>query len=1086
MRCGGCGAENDAARRFCGGCGAKLPAACAACGFPNDAKARFCGGCGNALDQESGRHAEGQRRQVTVLFADLCGYTSLSARADPELVQALLDKVFDRLDGLIAAFGGSVNQHIGDAVLALFGAPVAHDNDAERAVTTALAMHRAVDGLLDPLGNRVALHIGIASGVVVAAATGSAGHRIYTVTGESVNLASRLTELAKAGETLASDAVRSVLGARMVASARGEIVPRGLDRPVAVWLVEALDETPAADDFLPLFGREMELGQLSAALMAARRQGMGSVIRLRGEAGIGKTKLVRRLLAAAAGEAIQAHTATILDFGVERGRDAARQLASSLLCLGRNADPAERAAAGELAVASERVPPAQAPLLYQLLDLPPSGEGGGAIDAMDETTRRRGREAVLAGLVEAASAAGPLLVVVEDLHWADPATLEMLTALATLTLRQPLLLVLTTRIEGDPMDAGWRAGLGTARLLTIDLGPLPAMDAARLAGALATAEGSFVRRCVERAAGNPLFLEQLLHHGDDSVGMAVPASIQSLVLARLDRLGAEDRAALQAASVLGQRFTLAGLRHVANDQHYACERLVARHFVRPDGDAFLFRHALIRDGVYGALLGPRRREMHGRAAEWFAGRDPVLHAEHLDRAGSPAAAAALGAAAQFQLASYRAERALELAERGRELATVAEDRSRLACLAGDILLDLGRAPAALDAYAASLTAAPDGIAACRARIGLAGAMRLVDRLDEAMAQLDLAEPEAMRLGLMAEQSALHHLRGNLHFPAGRSDECLAEHERSLRVAEAADRPDLVARALGGIGDATYAQGRLLTALDSFAACVAMAQTHGLGRIEVANRSMVSICRIFTGPMGAAGEEAEAAVALARKVGQQRAEVIACHAACMSSMWQLQLDRGRQHVDRADELTERLGAKRFRSENLAFRAELEDAAGNRELARQLGAEALAEARLVAPAYLGPLVAGIYAGLAPLDLVRPILADGERMLAATALSHNHLFFFKGGIEAMLRLGDWDGAEAFADRLDAKFAAEPAPLTRLLSGRARALAAWGRRQGDRSASDVVAACAGEARRLGYPALAAWPERMLAGLASSRPEGR
>lgn len=1075
MRCGGCGAENDAARRFCGSCGAKLPATCAACGFPNDAKARFCGGCGNALDQESGRHAEGQRRQVTVLFADLCGYTGLSARADPELVQTLLDRVFERLDGVIAAFGGSVNQHIGDAVLALFGAPVAHDNDAERAVTAALAMHRAVDGLLDPLGNKVALHIGIASGVVVAAATGSAEHRIYTVTGESVNLASRLTELAKAGETLASEAVRAVLGPRLVASTRGEIVPRGLDRPVAVWLVEALDEAWAVQD-PPLFGREMELGHLSAALAAARQQRTGSVLRLRGEAGIGKTRLVRQLLAMAAGEAVPAHTATILDFGVERGRDAARQLASSLLFLGRSADPAERAAAVELAVASERMAAGQAPLLYQLLDLP-SPEGGGAIDAMDEATRRRGRVAVLAGLVETAGAVGSLLVIIEDLHWADAATLDMLTALAALTLRRPLMLVLTTRIEGDPLDVAWRAGLGAVRLLTIDLGPLPATDAVHLAEALATAEGSFVRRCVERAAGNPLFLEQLLHHGDDSAGTAVPASIQSLVLARLDRLSPADRAALQAASVLGQRFTLAGLRHVANDQLYACERLVARHFVQPDGDAFLFRHALIRDGVYGALLGPRRRDLHGRAAEWFAGRDPVLHAEHLDRAQSPAAAAALGAAAQSQLAGYRAERALELAERGRELATTPDDRSRLACLAGDIFLDLGRAPAALDAYAASLAAVPDGVAACRARIGLAGAMRLVDRLDEAMAQLDLAEPEAVRLGLLAEQSALHHLRGNLHFPAGRSDECLAEHERSLRVAEAADRPDLVARALGGIGDAAYAQGRLVTALDSFAACVAMAQAHGLGRIEVANRSMVSICRTFTGPMGEAGEEAEAAVALARKVGQQRAEVIACHAACMSSMWQLQLDRGRRHVDRADELTERLGARRFRSENLAFRAELENAAGQRELAWHLGAEALADARLMAPAYLGPLVAGIYAELAPLDLVHDILAEGERMLATTALSHNHLFFFKGGMEAMLRLDDWDGAEAYADRLAARFAAEPAPLIRLLSGRARALAAWGRRRDDRSTLGAVAACAREAHRLGYPALAVWPERVLAG---------
>ena len=1075
MRCGGCGAENEAPRRFCGECGAKLPVACERCGFANDPGDRFCGGCG-APRQGDGPAIEGQRRPVTVLFADLTGYTTLSARADAELVQALLDRVFDRLDGLVTAFGGSVNQHIGDAVLALFGAPMAHDNDAERAVAAALAMHRAVDDLLDPLGNKVALHIGIASGVVVAAATGSAEHRIYTVTGESVNLASRLTELAAAGETLASDAVRAALGARLKAAARGEVVPRGLDRPVPVWLVEALAEAGGATD-VPLFGRELELSQLTAAFMAARRRGSGAVIRLRGEAGIGKTRLARELLTMAAGEGVPTHTATILDFGLERGRDAARQLALSLLSLARGAEPANRTAAVEAAVAAGRITPEQAPLLYQLLDLEPPLAGGGVISAMDEATRRRGRDAVLTGLVDAAGGTGPLVLAIEDLHWADAATLDLLTSLAEVTVRRPLILVLTTRVDGDPLDPVWRAGLGAANLLTIDLGPLPTADAVRLAGALAVAEGSMAQRCVERAAGNPLFLVQLLHHGEDGAQSAVPASIQSLVLARLDRLGRPDRVALQAASVLGQRFPLAALRHVAGDPSYGCERLVVGHFIQPDGDAYLFRHALIRDGVYGALLGPRRRELHGLAAAWFDGRDAVLHAEHLDRAESPAAPAALTAAALAQLASYRAERALELAERGRALATTPEDRSRLAQLAGDILLDLGRAPAALEAYAAALAAAPAATAACRARIGLAGAMRLADRLDEAMAELALAEPDAARLGLLAELSTLHFVRGNLHFPAGRSEECLAEHEQSLRAAEAAGRPDLIARARGGIGDATYAQGRLLTALAAFSTCVAVARSHGLGRIEVANRSMVSICRCFSGPMGSAGEEAETAVAMARKVGQQRAEIIACHAACISALWQLDLDRARRHVDRADELTARIGAKRFHSENLALRAEIESFAGHEELASRLGAEALEDARLVAPAYLGPMVAGVYAALAPLDRVPAILADGERMLASTALTHNHLLFFKGGIEAMLRLGDWDGAEAFAGRLDAKFAAEPAPFIRLLGRRARAMAAWGRRKGDPATLDGVAACAAEARELGYMALASWPERVLAG---------
>lgn len=1075
MRCQSCGAENEGGRRFCGQCGARLAAACDACGFVNDPLARFCGGCGAAREPAATAALEGQRRQVTVLFADLCGYTTLSAKADPELVQALLDQVFARLDGVVASFGGSVNQHIGDAVLALFGAPVAHDNDAERAVAAALAMHRAVDDLADPLGGRVALHIGIASGVVVAAATGSAEHRIYTVTGESVNLASRLTDLAGHGETLVSDAVRGALGPRLLAESRGEVVPKGLDRAVAVWRVGALVEAEAEGD-APLVGRDIEVGQLAAALKAAKGQGAGSVVRLRGEAGIGKTRLVRELLAMAAAEGIPAHVATILDFGMERGRDAARQLAFGLLSLERGAEAAEREAAAGRAIAAGRVTPEQGPLLYHLVDVSPP-DAGRAIHAMDETTRRRGRDQTLASLVESACSTGPALVVVEDLHWADAGTVDMLTTLAAVTQRRGLMLVLTTRVDGEPVDAAWRAGLAAARLLTLDLGPLPAADAVRLAGALAVAEGGFARRCVERAAGNPLFLEQLLHHGDDSAATAVPASIRSLVLARMDRLSPPDRAALQAASVLGQRFSLAALRHVSGDASYRCDRLVARHFVQPEGDDFLFRHALIRDGVYGALLGGRRRELHGLAAAWFDGRDPVLHAEHLDRAGSPAAPEALAEAALGLLAGYRAERALELAERGRDLATAAEDRSRLASLVGDILLDLGRAAAALEAYAAALASAPDEAAACRARIGLAGAMRLVDRIDDALAELELAEPVAVRLGLMAEQSTLHHLRGNLYFPAGRSEECLVEHERALRAAEASGRPELIARALGGIGDATYAQGRMLTALEAFAGCVAMAQAHGLGRIEVANRSMVPICRCLGGPMGPAGEEADAAVALARKVGQPRAEIIACHAVSMSAQWRLDLDRARQHIDRAEELTERIGAKRFRSENLAFRAEIEHLAGNHDLAWRIGAEALEDARLVAPTYLGPLVAGICVALAPLDHVPSILAEGERMLAATALSHNHLFFFKGAMEAMLRLGDWDAAEAFADRLDAKFAAEPAPLMQLSSRRARILAACGRRPASAELREGLAACAGEARRLGYTALALWPERLLAG---------
>ena len=176
--------------------------------------------------------------------------------------------------------------------------------------------------------------------------------------------------------------------------------------------------------------------------------------------------------------------------------------------------------------------------------------------------------------------------------------------------------------------------------MTIDLGPLRPQEAAALAGAYLDANAEFAKRCVERAAGNPLFLEQLLRHAEESAEAGVPGSVQSLVQARMDQLDARDKQALQAAAIFGQRFALDALRHVIEQPRLRLHRLWSRtSWSARMGDEFLFAHALIRDAVYDSLLKARRRELHRRAADWFAGRDLVLRAEHLDRAEDPASAA---------------------------------------------------------------------------------------------------------------------------------------------------------------------------------------------------------------------------------------------------------------------------------------------------------------------------------------------------------------------------------------------------------------------------------------------------------------
>ena len=327
---------------------------------------------------------------------------------------------------------------------------------------------------------------------------------------------------------------------------------------------------------------------------------------------------------------------------------------------------------------------------------------------------------------------------------------------------------MTSRIEGDPLDHAWRGSTGGSPFVTIDLGPLRPPEASALAEAYLEANSDFARRCIERAAGNPLFLEQLLRHAEGAAEAAVPGSVQSLVQARLDHLSAFDKQAVQAAAVFGQRFALDALRHLVDDPHYDCAALVESLLVRPTGDGFLFSHALIRDAVYDTLLKTRRRELHRRAAAWFAERDPTLHAEHLDRAEDPGAAPAYLTAAREQAREYRYEQALALADRGLALSTGAAERFALTCLRGELLEHLG-AMAEVDARVSGRARRCAG--RCRRAagrlLGLAAVKRVIDDLDGAFADLEQAEALATRLDLTVELARLHFLRGNLYFPQRR-------------------------------------------------------------------------------------------------------------------------------------------------------------------------------------------------------------------------------------------------------------------------------------------------------------------------------
>jgi len=970
----------------------------------------------------------------------------MSERLGAEPTHDILNRYFEAADRLVEEFGGAIDKHIGDNIMAVFGAPVAHDDDPERAVRAALAIHEAAGGIEVPGGGTLRLHIGIASGQVVASGTGSDSHREYTVTGDSVNLAARLEGLAEPGQTLVSETVQRRTSGLFATAGLGPQSVKGLKRPVSVWRIEGMSEVAEHGRGTPFVGRRSELGQCRAILTEVAGTGQGQTIVLRGAAGIGKTRLAEEVARSAREAGFAIHRSLVLDFGSRKGQGAIPALVRSLLGLPPSTGKEERARAADVAFGAGAFGEIDRVFLNDLLDLPQPLELRRLYDAMDDTARRAGRRGLIAGLAAWASRTRAQLILVEDLHWAGAQTLDNLAAVMAMASENPVALLATTRPEGDPLEGAWRAVSLDQPVSIINLGALRPSEAREMATGFARANQDRLAECLERAAGNPLFLEQLLQNAAESASTStsrlVPGSIQSLVLARMDRLEAPDKRALQAASVFGQQFPPAALRHLLDDPGYDCGGLLRHQLIRPEGEDFLFAHALVRDGVYDSILTAPRTQLHLKAAEWFEDSDPVLRAEHLRMAEDPGAAMAYLAAARSELTKYRYEQALALLAKGKPLAAEPADRVELALTLGEAQHDIGALEEARAAFDEALDAAEEDAARCRAWLGLAGVKRITEDLDGALADLDAAEAVAQRLGLTAEQARAHYLRGNVLFPRGDTEGCLREHGLALELARQAGSAELEAAALGGLADGEYMRGRFRSACERFTECVEISRANGLGRIEVANLPMIACTAIWCGESQRALDIALESVEAARRVGHDRAEILARATACICYKMRGELGLARQHAEGSIALSRRLGARRFEAECLCDLAQLDFLEGRGTEALEKVRASVAISREVGMAFMGPATLGMLVLVTDDEAERRAAgAEAETLLAAGSISHNHLYFRRDAIDACLRAGEYDEAERHADLLAAFCPEEGLPLIEFLADRGRALARAGR---------------------------------------------
>jgi class 3 adenylate cyclase/tetratricopeptide (TPR) repeat protein len=971
-------------------------------------------------------------------MADISGYTALCASMDAEQVQALLNRFYALTDQTVAAFGGSVIDHAGDGVLAVFGAPVAYGNDPERAVRAALELHSGAAQVLDAFSNPIKLHIGVASGEVVAGVLSGGAKPKYAVTGEAVNLAARLDALAGPGQTLVSAPVYVSVASRVSAEDLGEKALKGFDAPVRVYRIASLRH--GTGERLPLVGRQAELRQLAGVLDSMRDSAAGATVVIRGEPGIGKSRLVEELQRRAGAQGYACHLGRVLDFGVGKRQAALPAIVADLLGVSGSAEDSARRAALTHALESGLVAADHEMPVCDLLGLEQREAQRPLFDAMDDAARRQRAAAAFADLARNAARERPRLLVFEDVHWATSLLLSCLAAAAMVTRECPLVLAMTTRFEGDPLDRHWRAASHGMPLLTIDLGPLRPDEARALASGLIEASSRFATDCIERAEGNPLFLEQLLRNAEESGSGSIPPTIQSLVLARMDRLVAGDKLALQAAAVIGKRFSLPALHFLIADPAYTAAALVAADLVRPDASDYLFAHALIQEGVYTSLLNSRKRELHARAADWYRDRELVLTAEHLDRAQDPNAAQAHLAAAQEETRHFRYDNALRLAQRGSALAQTAELRHALAMLRGDLLREAAQTQESSAAFEEALQVAHTDTQRCRAFLGIAAARRVTGEFTQAMQALAHAQPIAERLELWSECSRIHSTRGNLHFAQGTIAECGREHELALECAHRAGDVECEALALSGLGDHYYGSGRMHTALRYFQRCVEVSRQVGLLRVEIPNVCMIGHCLTWTGKGAAGISEVRRSVDVAHRIGLAQLEVRALESVGFALLFDGRYDEAQPWIEKAIAAARHAGARRYLAVDCMLLAACRREQGRLAEARELLAEAHELANQIGFGFLGP---GLFAAMAKLTegrAERKRLLDAAGQLVENCLAHARMFFYRDAIDVALEDGDWGAARRYADAFEAFVLPEPLEFADLVVARARALAALG----------------------------------------------
>ena len=844
MVCPQCNSQNEADAAFCTRCGARLESPCPNCQTPNATDARFCKRCGKELTPApfaspagytpkhlaekiltSKSALEGERKQVTVLFADVSGFTSLSERLDPEDVHGFMTRAFELMLAEVHRYEGTVNQFLGDGIMALFGAPIAHEDHAQRALHAALGIRKALEAYHEELrqarGITFRIRQGLNTGLVVVGSIGSDLRMDYTAVGDTTNVAARLQQAADPGRIAISEATYRLVAGYFYTRPLGELSLKGKAEPVKAWeVISAREartrlEVEAERGLTPFVGREREL-ELLLECFEKVEAGHGQVVFLVGEPGIGKSRLLyefRRRLGEKAtwvegrcvsfGQSMAFHPVIDMlkrNFRIEdgdTGETIAKKVERGAILLGEDLRPV-------------------VPYLRYLLALDPGDPG---VVTLDPRQRQREIFDTLRRLLVRASEVRPQIFVLEDVHWMDRTTEESLRFSADSIPTNRIFQILTYRTD-------YRHPFGERTYHTrIALTTLSAESSARIAQAVLAVPSlpaDVATLVAQKAEGNPFFVEEVvkslkeigaLRHAGDTYVLAkrldeiiVPDRIQDVIMARIDRLEEAPKKTLQLASVIGREFTRRLLERIAEIRGRTEESLQALKAIElilekslfPEL-AYMFKHALTHDVAYSSLLVQRRKELHRLVAraieELYADRLAEQYevlGHHFSRAEEWAKAleyllkAAKKAARAFAILEALAlyDQALEVAGQLGDVKTLmaiheAKSNHYFALghfqesrVEGERFLDLARR-------------AGDRVAEATALAGTALAAQWAHDFEGALAYARQAIDVGEAVGAQSAVARSHQVMGHIHAVTARHEEARRDLDRVLRISRPA-------------------------------------------------------------------------------------------------------------------------------------------------------------------------------------------------------------------------------------------------------------------------------------------------------------